>query len=123
VPRGRVPSITEDGAEPVHEDSRRETHPPVSKATRNWADRDEEEAPDYQEKVFWEPDNCDTLKISATMAKIVKDAFSRSLKPNKKKEIKRKQLIPDTPVPKLDPMIQSLMIPAAKTADRGLAGL
>jgi len=52
--------------------------------------------------------NC---KISATTAKIVKDAFSRSLKPNKKKEFKRKQLIPDTPytkVPKLDPMVQSL---------------
>jgi len=104
---------------------------PTSKATSDWADRDVDESVDYQEQVYWEPDDSDAeggdkRKISATTAKIVRDACSRSLKPDKKKEIKRKQPIPDTPytkVPKLDPTIQSRMTPAAKTADRGLSGL
>ena len=90
-----------------------------------------DEPVDYQEQVFWEPNDSDSerddkRKISATTARIVKDACSRSLKPEKKKEIKRKQPIPDTPytkVPKLDPTIQSRMTPAAKTADKGLSGL
>ena len=104
---------------------------PISKGTRDRADQEVDEPVDYQEQVFWEPNDSDSerddkCKISATTARIVKDACSRSLKPEKKKEIKRKQPIPDTPytkVPKLDPTIQSRMTPAAKTADKGLSGL
>ena len=65
-------------------------------------------------------------RFQPSRQKNFKDACSWSLKPNKKKEIKRKQPIPDTPytkVYKLDPTIQSRMTPAAKTADRGLSGL
>ena len=56
----------------------------------------------------------------------MKNAFCRSLKPNKRKDIKRKQPIPDIPftkVPKLDSTIQSRMPASAKTTDRGQAGM
>ena len=55
-----------------------------------------------------------------------KNAFCQSLKPEKQKDIKRKQHIPDTPftkVPKLDPTIQSRMSASAKLTDRGLSGM
>ena len=102
-----------------------------SSATHGWGDQMEDELPDYNARIFWEPDSDpesggDTKKLSATTEKIVKNAFCRSLKPDKRKDIKRKQPIPDTPytkVPKLDPTIQSRMSATAKLTDRGLAGM
>ena len=100
--------------------------PPASEETLEWGDRDD--ISDYDEVVYWEPSDSDspegdTCKISATIAKIVKDAFSQTLLPKKRKSIKQKQPLPDTPFTKLDPTLQSRMTPAAKTVDRSLAGL
>jgi len=47
----------------------------------------------------------DKKRISPTTAKVVQDAFSHPLEPHKKKYINRKIPIPDTKVPKLDPII------------------
>ena len=113
-----------DGSEP-----KQELNQPLLEANEDWPEREDD--PDYNESVFWEPSDSesaesDVRKISATTAKLVKDAFSQKLLPQKRKSIKRKQPIPDTPftkVPKLDPTIMSRMTPGAKSADRGLAGL
>ena len=77
-----------DGAEPQQEHSQRE-RPPPAKDRPNWAERPEDDAPDYQEEVYWEPSDSDSLdgdtkRISATSAKIIQDAFSRSLDPSKR---------------------------------------
>ena len=95
-----------------------------------WGDRPEDETPDYNEEIYWEPmdsdSDSDRHKISPTTAKIVEDAFSHMMTTEKRKGIKRKQPIPDTlftKVPKLDPTIQSRMAPQAKVLDRNLAGL
>ena len=117
-----VETQAEEGTSGTHDES-------VS--TREWCDRPEDELPDYNEKVYWEPDSDsegggDTKTLSSTTAKIVRNAFCRSLKPEKRKDIKRKQPIPDTPftkVPKLDPTIQSRMSAPAKLTDRGLSGM
>ena len=56
----------------------------------------------------------------------MKNAFCNSLKPDKRKDIKRKEPIPDTSftkVPELDPTIQSRMSATAKLTDWGLAGM
>ena len=103
----------------------------VEEGTHEWGDHREDELPDYSARIFWEPDSDsegggDTKTLSSTTEKIVKNAFCRSLKPDKRKDIKRKQLILDTPftkVPKLDPTIQSRMSASAKTTDWGLAGM
>jgi len=101
---------TADGAEPQTEEISYET----AGSSCNWGDRSKDRLPDYNEKVFWEPESDsedgDARTLLSTAAKIVKDAFSCFLKPKKRNSIKRKQPIPDTPftkVPKLDPTIQS----------------
>ena len=114
---------TAEGAEDIpHEEADPTT------ATCDWGER-EEEVPDYNQQIYWQPDSDskdgDSRALSTTTAKIVRDAFSHSLPPAKRKSLKRKQPIPDTPftkVPKLDPTIQSRMSPAAKATDRGIAG-
>ena len=118
---------TADGAEPHTEDIPHEETDPTT-ATRDWGER-EEEVPGYNQQIYWQPDSDsedgDSRALSNTTAKIVRDAFSHSLPPAKKKSLKRKQPIPNTPftkVPKLDPTIQSRMSPAAKATDRGIAG-
>ena len=128
-PLGQSPPNNRDRADGAEPHNRSESPLPASEETLEWGDRDD--VPDYDEVVYWEPSDSDspegdTRKISATTAKIVKDAFSQMLLPKKRKSIKRKQPLPDTPftkVPKLDPTIQSRMTPAAKTVDRNLAGL
>ena len=102
-----------------------------SSTTPGWGDRHEDELPGYNARIFCEPDSNpesggDIKKLSAIMKKIVKNAFYRSLKLDKRKDIQRKQPIPDTPytkVPKLDSTIQSRMSATAKLTDRGLAGM
>ena len=116
--------VTADGAEP--QGTQEESNP-----TCDWADRQEDETPDYTARVFWEPDadsedGGDTKALSSTTVKIVRNAFCRSLKPEKRKDIKKKQPIPDTlftKVPKLDPTIQSRMSATAKHTDKGLSGM
>ena len=54
--------------------------------------RQEDETPDYTAKVFWEPDTDsedggDTNPLFSTTAKLVRNAFCHSLKPEKRKEI------------------------------------
>ena len=91
-----------------------------SSATSRRGDRHEDELPDDPKS------GGNTKKLSATMEKIVKNTFCRSLKPDKRKDIKRKQPIPDTPytkVPKLDPTIQLRMSVTEKLTDRGLTGM
>ena len=122
--------VRADGAEPHTEDTSAYERPVTQ--TRDWGeDEDEDEAIDYDQQVYWQPEDSDSAdndkkRISPTTAKIVQDAFSRPLEPRKKKNIKRKYPVPDTPftkVPKLDLTIQSRMTPAAKTADKNLAGM
>ena len=97
-----------------------------------WADRDVEELPDYDEHVFWEPEGdsddqeSGTLKLSSSTTKIVEDAFGHSISNERRRSLKRKQPIPDTPFtkcPKLDPTIQSRLPKPAKDTDRNLARL
>lgn len=92
-----------------------------------WGNRPEDELPNYNEEIYWEPVNSDTAdselrKISSTTPIIIQDTFSCTLEAAKRKSIKRKQPIPDTlftKVPKLIPTIQS-RLPAVKTVNRGL---
>jgi len=114
---------TANGAEPqIKEDA---------SSLCDWGElHSKDELPDYNENIFWEPksdsEDGDTRALSSTTAKIVKDAFSCSLKSEKHKSIKRKQPIHDTPfteVPKLDPIIQSRMLALTKMIDRSLAGM
>ena len=95
-----------------------------------WGERDADELPDYNEHVFWEPEGdsddqaSDTLRLSSTTTKIVEDAFGHSISNERRRSLKRKQPIPDTPFtkcPKLDPTIQSRLPKPAKDADRNLA--
>ena len=50
-----------------------------------WGERDADGLPDYNEHVFWEPEDDsdnqepDTLKLSSTTMKIVEDAFGHSI--------------------------------------------
>ena len=97
-----------------------------------WADRDIEELPDYDEHIFWESEGdsddqeSGTLKLSSTMTKIIKDAFRHSISNEKRRSLKRKQPIPDTPFtkcPKLDPTIQSRFPKPTKDTNRNLARL
>ena len=97
-----------------------------------WGERDADELPDYNEHVFWEPEGdshdqeSDTLKLSSTTTKIVEDTFEHSIFNERRRSLKRKQPIPDTPFtkcPKLDPTIQSRLPKPAKDADRNLAGI
>ena len=95
-----------------------------------WGERDADELPDYNEHVFWEPEGdsddqaSDTLRLLSTTTKIVEDAFGHSISNERRRSLKRKQPIPDTPFtkcPKLDPTIQSRLPKPAKDADRNLA--
>ena len=97
-----------------------------------WGERDSDEPPDYNEHVFWEPEDDsddqepDTLKLSSTTTKIVEDAFGHTISNERRRSLKRKQPIPDTPFtkcPKLDPTIQPRLPKPAKDADRNLARL
>ena len=129
IPGGRITPT--NGTELTGQSPRTIVSPPPlpPQKTLEWGDRDD--ISDYDEVVYWEPSDSDspegdTCKISATIAKIVKDAFSQTLLPKKRKSIKWKQPLPDTPLTNvlmLDPTIQSRMTPAAKTVDRNLAGL
>ena len=95
-----------------------------------WGDRNEQELPDYDETIYWEPepdsDDPDTeiQKLSpTTTSKIIEDTFAHSITNNKRRGLKRKQLTPDTPYtkcPKLDPAIQSRLPKQAKDVDRNL---
>ena len=53
-----------DGAEPPHEISRHETPSPVRKDTRDWGDREVDEAVDYQEQAYWEPNASDSEGVT-----------------------------------------------------------
>ena len=89
-----------------------------------------DEAPDYEGAVFWHPEGDfdasegEKSKLSTTTAKIVEEAFSCSLPNDKRRNIKRKQPVPDTPYtkcPKLDNTVQSKLPKPAKDADRASA--
>ena len=113
---------------------------PVTNATRmeqssgsqpsDWDEQSEDEAPDYEKAVFWHPEGDSNAsegeksKLSTTTAKIVEEAFSCSLPNDKRRNIKRKQPVPDTPYtkcPKLDNTVQSKLPKPAKDADRASA--
>ena len=110
---------TDDGPERV------EPLPSTGDKDNNaWADQDD--PPEYK-TIFWQPDadsdasEGETTRLSAITTKIVEDAFSRSLPNEKRRSIKRKQPVPDTPYtkcPKLDSTILSRLPRPAKDADR-----
>jgi len=77
---------TADGAEPQANDVQ------YDGSTHNWGESREDKLRDYNEKVFWEPelgsvDGNAARSLSTTMAKIVKEAFCNSPKPEKRKSI------------------------------------
>jgi len=64
---------------------------PISKGTRDRADQEVDEPVDYQEQVFWEPNDSDAEsddkhQISVTTERIVKNTCSRWLKPEKERD-------------------------------------
>ena len=89
-----------------------------------WANRTVDGTPDYDEIIFWQPDDSDasegeTTKLSITTTKIVEDAFACSMVNEKRRSLKRKQPVPDTHIkcPKLDSTIQSRLPKSAKDAN------
>ena len=97
-----------------------------------WGKWDADKLPDYNEHVFWEPEDesddqePDTLKLLSTTTRIVEDAFGHTISNERRRSLKRKQPTPDTPFtkcPKLDPTIKSMLPKPAKNADRNLARL
>jgi len=96
-----------NGAEPQTEEI---SHKDAG-SLHDWGERPKDKLLHYNEKVFWEPKSDskdgDVRALSSTAVKIVEDTFSCSFKPEKHKNIKRKQPIPDTPFTKVNPTIQS----------------
>ena len=97
-----------------------------------WGERDADKLPDYNEHIFWEPEDDsddqepDTLKLSSTTMKIFKDPSGHSIFNERRRGLRRKQLTPDAPFTKclkLDPTIQSRLPKPAKDADHNLARL
>ena len=72
----------------------------------SWVDRDVEEVPDYTEHIFWEPEpdsdnpDSDTLKLSQSTTKMLEDAFGHSIPNEKRRGLKRKLPVPDSPFTK-----------------------
>jgi len=87
--------------------------------------------PNYDEVVYWSPvesdsDMGESSKISDSMARVIKEAFSKMLPTEKRKNVKRKFPHPDsvhTKCPKLDPPIRSKLPKQAKDADENLVRL
>ena len=95
-------------------------------------EQDEQELPNYDESVFWEPEpNAEDLDTevqnpSSTTTKIVEEAFSRPIPNERCRSLKRKLLTLDTPhtkCPELNPAIQSRLSKQAKEVNRALARL
>jgi len=114
---------TADGAEPQTEDV------PQDNSMHDWGECQENELLGYDARAFWETESDsadrDARPLSATIAKIMQDAFCHFLKPDKLKSIKMEKPFPDTlftEVPKLDITTQSRMSAPSKT-DRSLAGM
>ena len=105
-------------------------HTSVPEELQGWGDQPDDKTPDYEEQIFWDTVDSDSdsehSQVSSATARVMQEAFSQALSSQRRKTIKGKQPIPDTPhtkFPKLDPTIQSRMSPGTKAVDRNLAGL
>ena len=86
--------------------------------------------PDYNEIVYWSPEESDSegesWKISDTTARVIQDAFSKTLSSKRRKNVKRKHPPPDsvhTKFPRLDPAIKAKLPKQAKDTDANLVRL
>ena len=61
------------------------SHTPVPTERPGWGERLEDETPDYEEQIFWEPPDSDSdserQQISAATARVVQEAFSQTMTP------------------------------------------
>ena len=136
VTAGQSPTVVAEQSSTPANSQQRETgdtevpsREPMPLPDNAWADRTIDGTPDYDEIIFWQPDDSDasegeTTKLFTTTTKIVEDAFACSMANEKRRSLKRKQPVPDTPYtkcPKLDSTIQSRLLKSAKDADRASA--
>ena len=133
VTAGQSPTVITEQSSTLANNQRRGTgdtevpsREPTPLPNNAWADCPEDATPDYDEIIFWQPDDSDasegeTTKLSTTTTKIVEDAFACSMANEKRRSLKRKQPVPDTPYTKCHSTIQSRLPKSAKDADRASA--
>jgi len=126
-------SLVHQATPQAHEESQQQQQQPASEnsrtESRSWGDN--RDPPDYDEVVYWSPadsesDTGESTKVSDSTARVIKDAFSKTLSAEKRKNVKRKFPHLDsvhTKCPKLDPAIKSKLPKQAKDTDENLVRL
>jgi len=119
----------------THEELRQQQQPASNNSAQSHSEScfwdDNRDPPDYNEVVYWSPvesdsDTGESTKITDSTARVIKDAFTKTLSAEKRKNVKRKFPHPDsvhTKCPKLDPAIKSKLPKQVKDIDENLVRL